>query len=609
MAQERRVAKNLQLQDEPGSSAPYMELQDTGQGVADQWQLRDDVDVTNWQPIEYQRSTPPKTNWILPSLVGVMLLAVLSYVGWVGYMRFGPGSTAAVPGLATATTAVDAAVGEQGGEETAGQTEEPIEGVAAVQQETATPTPEPTLPAAVPVATEPAPEPTVVLVDQRIATITNQYGVNARLEPNTTSDVLRVLEQGETAIVVDELTDADGVNWLQVQISEGALVWISAEFAEITTRQVAAEPGSVAAAPSVTTTVETEVPAAPGVDVSITISSPFGLNARALPNPDAEIITLLDNAQTLPAIARSQDNTWVQVQLEDGTLAWVFLELVTTQGDLTSLPVLSGDEAAISAPTNVLTGTQAVTETVVPPSTGVITETAPATGAPLGTTVVVSSTLGVNARSTASTEAEVLTLLPAGTELEAIGQNADGSWIQVALDDGTLAWIFAAALQVGPGVANLPQAVPPAVGAEAERLPSIESTVGVTTTAPLVETAPVTTTESVSPTIPIVPTAPVTATEAITETGAITTPADAPPAPEGATATVTGLIGTSVRPAPNTTQPAIQTLASGTVLPLLGRTEDGQWVQVQLADGSLAWAFARNVSLNVNIDELPITAP
>ena len=102
MAQERRVARNLELQDGPGSSAPYMELQDTGKELADQWQLRDDVDVTNWQPIEYERPTPPKTNWILPSLVGVMLLAVLSYVGWIGYNRFGSG-TASVPALATAT--------------------------------------------------------------------------------------------------------------------------------------------------------------------------------------------------------------------------------------------------------------------------------------------------------------------------------------------------------------------------------------------------------------------------------------------------------------------------------------------------------------------------
>ncbi|MCB0099579.1 MAG: hypothetical protein KDE46_27790, partial [Caldilineaceae bacterium] len=86
-----------------------MQLQDTGQGAGDQWQLRDDADVSNWQPIEYERPTPPRTNWILPSLVGVMLLAVLSYVGWVGFSRFGANSTT-VPELATATTAVDAGV-------------------------------------------------------------------------------------------------------------------------------------------------------------------------------------------------------------------------------------------------------------------------------------------------------------------------------------------------------------------------------------------------------------------------------------------------------------------------------------------------------------------
>ncbi|MEZ4712145.1 MAG: SH3 domain-containing protein [Caldilineaceae bacterium] len=434
------------MQDEPGASAPYMQLQDTGRGVADQWQLRDDVDVSNWQPIEYERPAPPRTNWILPSLVGIMLLAVLGYVGWVGYARFGAGS-AAVPALATATTAADAGATEGDGSQTDQNAPENQDApAAAVLQETPTSTPEPTLPPAATATAPPLPEPTVVLVDQRIATITNQYGVNARLEPNTTSEVLRILEQGETAIVVDELTDADGVNWLQVQISEGALVWISADFAEITTQQVAVEPG---AEPVATTPAEPPTEA-PAVGVSVTVSSTFGLNARALPNADAEIITLLENAQTLPAVARSADNTWVQVQLDNGDLAWVFVDLVNLQGDLLSLPISSGVEAMPPAASEGLTSTATISNTA-PPASTVLTDTAtvtdttplaPAAGAPQGATIVVSSTVGVNARSTASTDAEVLTLLEPGTQLEAIGQNADGSWLQAPLADGRLAWVL-----------------------------------------------------------------------------------------------------------------------------------------------------------------------
>ena len=607
MAQERRVARNLELQDDPGASAPYMQLQDTGQGAGDQWQLRDDADVSNWQPIEYERPTPPRTNWILPSLVGVMLLAVLSYVGWVGFSRFGANGTT-VPALATATTAVDAGVtdGDNGQTDQAGQDNQDSPS-AAVLQETPTVPPEPTLPLAATATTTPLPEPTVVLVDQRIATITNQYGVNARLEPNTTSEVLRVLEQGETAIVVDELTDAEGIDWLQVQISEGALVWISADFAEITTQQVAAEPSTE----PVATTSPAPSTEAPAADVSVTVSSTFGLNARALPNADAEIITLLENEQTLSAVARSADNTWVQVQLENGDLAWVFVDLVRIVGDLNSLPVSNGEAATSTATTGVVTGTETISGTV-PPATGVVTGTTPVTsttglqtaaGAPQGVTIVISSTLGVNARSTTSTDAEVLTVLEPGTELEAIAQNADGTWVQVPLEDGRLGWVFAAAVLTGPDVATLPQATPPAVGAEAERLPGVQAGTGVTSTGAISSTA------TVSPTIRIEPTAPLTATEAISETTAVTTPVDTTPVPEGATATVTGLIGTSVRPAPNTSQPAIRTLASGTVLPLAGRSADNQWVQVVLDDGALAWAFAKNVALNVGIEELPVKGP
>lgn len=568
---ERKISEDLQLQNDQGNSFRYMELHDDGRPLAERWRLQQDMSVPEWQPVTYSRPTQTRTNWILPSLVGITLAAVVSYMVWIGITRL-------IPSIATLQTIPDPQATP-----TSIALEEGASDGAATEEEVPQPTEIPTNTPAIPTnTTEPAPttpptevlSPTPILVEQRIATITNQFGVNARLEPSLAGEILRILEQNETVIVLDEREDAtiDG-NWLWVRTSEDALAWISSQFVEVSTQFVVAELGSAEALAALNTPASNTTP---GLDVRVTISSPAGLNARSEPDATAEIVTILPNNRSYRAVRRSDDGQWIQVELEDGSLGWIFLQLVIPSNDLNSLPIEGQEESTPIPPTLEPTPTTAP-ETAQEPTTAPITDTIPApTATP---SIIVSTELSVNARATVGTDADILALLETGTELPAIGRTADTTWLQIELGDGRLAWVFTAAVLTTNDINSLPIVEPPAPGA-----PIAPSTTITQTTEPVTETQP------------IVPTEGLTTTTTVTDTDAL----------EGATATIVSLLGANARPSPGTKEAAIQTLANGTQLTAVGRIESGQWVAVLLEDGSQAWLFAQNVEINVDLEALPI---
>ena len=604
---ERRIAENLQLQSNQGDSSRYMELQPSGEPLEDRWRLQQDEAVSDWQPVEYSRPPKQRPNWILPSLVGVALIGVLTYMAWIGITRLAPGLASTGPEPA----AVDA------GAETGSEDQQPDnseQAAPAVQAATDTPVPPPT---ALPTPTlPPTVAPTPVLVEQRIATVNNEFGVNARLDASTDSDVLRILEFGETATIIEEVEDAsiEG-NWLQVRTSEGALVWIASGFVDIATQLVPAESGTVLAP------VAPAVDDAPLLDVRVIISSPAGLNARSAPDANADIVTILPNDRPYKAVSRSEDGQWIQVQIEDGSLVWIFLQLVIPTADLDSLPVDGEEPQVVAAPVAVptvattaattttevitipavVTTTSDITSTTAITSTDSVTATAPAdtgtdTPTTISPTIVVSSTFGVNARAGTTTEDDVLVILENGAEIPIVGRSADSQWLQVQLDDGRLAWVFAAAILTTSDIATLPEAAP---------IPA--------TNEPLVPTETVPTTETISPTSSI------TATDAITGTGAVTAtvPATATDtttstttpvltAPEDAVAKVATLTGAKVRIAPGAEQDEIDSYRINTELKAVGRDDTGEWIAVEVEGGAVGWVFGQNVDLNIGLDELPV---
>jgi hypothetical protein len=85
---------------------------------------------------------------------------------------------------------------------------------------------------------------------------------------------------------------------------------------------------------------------APGVDpeaTTVTVrNGPNNiLNLRAIPSTEGEIVGSMSWNESLPADGRTANNSWLHVQSAKGA-AWVFANLVTVEGEMSTLPVIGG---------------------------------------------------------------------------------------------------------------------------------------------------------------------------------------------------------------------------------------------------------------------------
>lgn len=84
--------------------------------------------------------------------------------------------------------------------------------------------------------------------------------------------------------------------------------------------------------------VSIENAAPPPTRADVTVISAQAANVRAAAEPDAGVIGTLQPGQTVTAVARVADSSWLRVQIPDtGEVGWVFA------------PLLRGDQAAIDA--------------------------------------------------------------------------------------------------------------------------------------------------------------------------------------------------------------------------------------------------------------------
>lgn len=162
-----------------------------------------------------------------------------------------------------------------------------------------------------------------------------------------------------------------------------------------------------------------------------------------------------------------------------------------------------------------------------------------------GQASAVVSTNTLNVRSGPSTSFGILAKVTRGQVVGLIGRNTNGTWVKIRLSTGLEGWVSSAL--VIPNIAiNL--------------LPDVS--------------------------------------------GSTTQP---PPAPTGNTGTVsTGRL--NVRQGPATNFPVITAINRGTVVQLLGRTADNQWLLVQLSGGQQGWVSATYIVPSVPIGNLPINS-
>lgn len=478
---EQNTADNWRLEDTGGDTLDQWKLQEAEQNQAEQWQLqRTRTDEVGWQPVEYERQGARRGSWLLPLLVGLALVAVFAYGVWIGLGTLGitdissliaPVQTEPTPPEAVAAAALDATATAVA----AAPTEAPTTTATVAPTDTPAPVPSPTA------------EP--LKVEQQIVRITNQYGVNARREPSTEGELVQVLQQGQEFVVTEDRGDG----WLQVALSSAELVWISSDFAEKRSELVPLE---------------------------IANQRRAALNLPPLTAADA----YTDTSGTAVAVAATPT--------------------VATQPITSTLPGVETGAITDTAPT-----------TTTPPLTSTLAVTSPAPSLVTAITGTVSITAGLNARSEPTTTAQAVVLLNGGAVLTITGRSADSQWLQVRLDDGTLAWVFAEFVEISPTSTPAPVATPGA-------------------------TTPVTTTTGTTGTNPT----------------------------EGASASVKSLSGANARLSPDRTASSAEVIAYDTVLAVRGRTANNEWLQVEY-QGELLWVLVSTVSLSTDLAGLPVVTP
>lgn len=533
--------KNWQL-EEGGEPLEQWKLQDTEQELGHMRLQPTGGTSKDWQPVEYQR-TPAKggRNWILPSIVIVALLIALGYVGYVSLNRFDIGAlTGGIVGGVTPTPQTASAAA--------------VEAPTTPPTEAPSPTPEPS-PTPSPT---PEPSPTPALISVRFGVVNDSAGVNARREPSTTAEIIRLLNNAERVTVVRQ----DG-DWLQVILADNQAAWVAAQFIDQSVGEqktleewnailVAAGLSPVTPAAPAATTPASDPTQVAGLPVNVTVIADPGATVRLEPATEAQVVGEALLSTALVATGRTDAADWLLVTLPDGRRGWILSGLVQSAGDATTLPVQPADYLLTAGVLTSVTPTPAPATNIgftlevsgvapAPPYTNTLPTT--------GQAIAISDTVGVNARSAPTLTASILGVLPNGAVLPALGRSPDNLWVQVELPDKQLAWVFRDAVNVS---SNIDAA--PLVGAE----------------------------------------------------GVIAAPSDGAPSDGAPTATIVSLLGSNVRTTPGNESEPIETAARGTVFPVTGRSADSAWLQVQLADGAIGWILATTAKLNVDVATLPV---
>lgn len=241
----------------------------------------------------------------------------------------------------------------------------------------------------------------------------------------------------------------------------------------------------------------------------------------------------------------------------------------------TADPASNGDQSA-APETTATEAPPTPTETSVPPTPEPMVEKRSA---------YVREQYGVNARSAPNTVGDPLEVVQQGVTLPIWEEekNAEGDWLQVSLPNNTLAWISADFVDI-----TTESVTYDALNAlrQAQGLPLVPTP---TSAAPANETV-----------------AEVTATPASNSSAQTPTTSTTTAENLKVSAVISSQFGLNLRQEPNPASASITLLADSKTFPVVGRSEDGQWLQLQLADGNLGWAVSQYMNVDGDVTALPI---
>ncbi|MBE2200758.1 MAG: SH3 domain-containing protein [Anaerolinea sp.] len=229
------------------------------------------------------------------------------------------------------------------------------------------------------------------------------------------------------------------------------------------------------------------------------------------------------------------------------------------------------------------------------------------------------NTGALNVRSGPGVNYNVVTVVYQGQAVTLLGRNSNNSWVKVQTAGGQQGWVNALLLTTNTTISNLPVVDAPAVTATAvittgalnvRSGPGVQY--GVVTAVSQGQSVALLGRNSSSSWVKIqtgggqqgwINAAYIQANVAVNTLPVL----DAGAAP----ITVTGLVNTgalNVRTGPDVTYPSIAVVNGGVQLNLIGRTANGIWVKVSLADGQQGWVNTSLLILSADVSYLPETA-
>jgi uncharacterized protein YraI len=257
-----------------------------------------------------------------------------------------------------------------------------------------------------------APASTALAQDSPTLTARAAFDVNIRALPTVNSAILAVLAAGDEAVAIGR-TPAN--NWIQIEYGS-TTGWVAAWLTVYS--------GDTAILSITSDQAPTGSSGGP-----FTLISPYNVNIRAEPDPQANLVTMLPYNASGEAIARNEASSWVRVSYQ-GVEGWAAAWLVIVQGDISELPV-DGAPTSDTLPLNAsLTPEPDAVENELDEPAEETPGLLPPPPLP-DSDYTVTTPFRVNIRSAPSVNANVLGIIPTGSVMAAVGQNAAFNWIQV----------------------------------------------------------------------------------------------------------------------------------------------------------------------------------
>jgi hypothetical protein len=87
-----------------------------------------------------------------------------------------------------------------------------------------------------------------------------------------------------------------------------------------------------------------------GESILFNITATANVNVRKSPSTEVEIVNSLPNGQSALADGRNDEGDWLHVRLDDGSVGWIFSELVHMDGNAAALPLIDDARESTDAP-------------------------------------------------------------------------------------------------------------------------------------------------------------------------------------------------------------------------------------------------------------------